>query len=64
VLDSKDPSVPLEEYAYNETRFRMLLQSDEPRAEELMKNAKADIVQRWELYKQMAAIQYTGKQEE
>jgi hypothetical protein len=29
-----------------------------------MKNAKADIVQRWELYKQMAAIQYTGKQEE
>jgi hypothetical protein len=23
-LDSKDPSVPFEQYAYNETRFRML----------------------------------------
>src|SRR5690606_6383389 len=28
-LDSKAPSIPLEQYLYNETRFRMLLQSDE-----------------------------------
>jgi pyruvate-ferredoxin/flavodoxin oxidoreductase len=60
IIDSKDPSVPVEEYAYKETRYRMLLQSDEARAEMLMKSAKEDVRKRWELYKQMAAIQYTA----
>ena len=32
-LDSKDPTISFEDYAYNETRYRMLLQSDESRAE-------------------------------
>ncbi len=58
-IDSKEPTVSVEEYAYKETRYRMLLQSDEARAEMLMKSAKNDVTKRWELYKQMAAIQYT-----
>ncbi len=57
ILDSKDPSVTVEEYAYNETRYRMLLQSDETRAELLMKEAKQDVTKRWEKYRQMAAVQ-------
>jgi pyruvate-ferredoxin/flavodoxin oxidoreductase len=57
-IDSKDPTVTVEDYAYKETRYRMLLQSDEARAEMLMKSARQDVVKRWELYKQMAAIQY------
>jgi pyruvate-ferredoxin/flavodoxin oxidoreductase len=60
VIDSKEPSVPLEDYAYNETRFRMLLQSDEQRAEMLMKAAKEDVERRWDLYRQMAAMHYFG----
>jgi pyruvate-ferredoxin/flavodoxin oxidoreductase len=56
IIDSKDPSVPVEEYAYNETRYRMLVQSDETRAEELMREAKEDVHRRWELYRQMATI--------
>ena len=56
-LDSKEPSIPVEDYAYNETRYRMLLQSDEARAEFLMKEAKADVMKRWEKYRQMADIQ-------
>ena len=63
LIDSKDPSVSVQEYAYNETRYRMLMQSDEARAEMLMKNAKEDVAKRWELYKQMAAIQYTASDE-
>jgi pyruvate-ferredoxin/flavodoxin oxidoreductase len=59
-IDSKDPSVTVEEYAYKETRYRMLLQSDEARAEMLMKSAREDVSKRWELYKQMAAIQYNA----
>jgi pyruvate-ferredoxin/flavodoxin oxidoreductase len=36
----------------------MLLQSDEERAEALMKLAQADATKRWNLYKQMAEIEY------
>jgi pyruvate-ferredoxin/flavodoxin oxidoreductase len=59
-IDSKEPTVSFEEYAYNETRYRMLLQSDEQRAEALMKLAKKDVKGRWDLYKQMAAMHYDG----
>ena len=61
-LDSKKPSIPVSEYAYNETRYRMLLQSDENRAEALMKLAQKDVQSRWQLYEQMAAMHY-GNQE-
>ena len=57
-LDSKDPSVALEDYAYNETRYKMLVKSDEARAEELMAQAKRNIAQRWSFYQQMAAMNF------
>jgi len=57
-LDSKAPSIPVSEYAYNETRYRMLLQSDETRAEALMKLAQKDAQSRWQLYEQMAEMHY------
>jgi len=63
-LDSKEPTVQVSDYAYNETRYRMLLQSNEKRAEELMKNAQADAVSRWNTYSQMAAMQYGKPKEE
>jgi len=61
-IDSKEPSIPLEDYAYNETRYRMLLQSDESRAELLMKQAKDDVQSRLELYRQMAAFHYNKEE--
>jgi len=57
-IDSKEPTVPFEQYAYNETRYRMLVQSDEARAEMLLKLAKQDVKNRWNFYKQMAAMHY------
>jgi pyruvate-ferredoxin/flavodoxin oxidoreductase len=57
-LDFKAPQVSLEEYAYNETRFRMLLQSDETRAEALMALAKKDAAARWNRYRQLAEMDY------
>jgi pyruvate-ferredoxin/flavodoxin oxidoreductase len=56
VLDSKDPTVPLDQYAYNETRFKMLVQSDEARAEMLMNQAKQFVARRWANYQQMAGV--------
>ena len=60
VIDSKEPSIPLSKYAYNETRYRMLLQSNEQRAEELMQQAQQDVRRRWTQYKQLAEMQVNG----
>jgi len=62
-LDYKEPSIPVEQYMYNETRFRMLVQSNEERAEQLLKLAQADARQRWNFYAQMAAMRYDGSGE-
>ena len=39
----------------------MLVQADEVRAEMLMNEAREDVRKRWDLYKQMAAIQYKAE---
>jgi pyruvate-ferredoxin/flavodoxin oxidoreductase len=57
-IDSKEPTMPFQQYAYNETRYRMLVQSDEARAEMLLKLAEQDIKTRLNFYKQMAAMHY------
>jgi pyruvate-ferredoxin/flavodoxin oxidoreductase len=61
IIDSKKPTISFADYAYNETRYRMLLQSDEKRAEALMAQAENDVTSRWELYQQMANMNYDGK---
>jgi pyruvate-ferredoxin/flavodoxin oxidoreductase len=53
-LDSKAPSLPLREYIYNETRYRMLTQTNEARAEELYQLAQADVKRRWQQYETLA----------
>lgn len=63
-IDSREPTIPVSQYAYNETRYRMLMQSDEQRAEALMKKAENDAKGRWELYQQMADMHYLGNREE
>jgi pyruvate-ferredoxin/flavodoxin oxidoreductase len=56
-LDSKEPTLPLEEFAYNETRYRMLMQSNEARADTLMQLAKHDVSARWQEYQHMSESQ-------
>jgi pyruvate-ferredoxin/flavodoxin oxidoreductase len=54
VLDSKAPSIPLEEYMYAETRYRMLTQSDPAEARRLLALAQQDVRARWLRYEQLA----------
>jgi pyruvate-ferredoxin/flavodoxin oxidoreductase len=54
-LDSKAPSIPLEKYIYNETRYTMLTHSSPQQAAELLKEAQEDVNKRWKLYESMAA---------
>ena len=58
-LDSKAPSIKVADYAYNETRYRMLLKQDEARAEELMRGAEADAIRRWSMYSQPAEMDFS-----
>jgi len=46
------------------TRFRMLVQSDEARAEALLKLSRQDAKARWNFYSQMAAMHYNESTEE
>jgi pyruvate-ferredoxin/flavodoxin oxidoreductase len=52
-LDSKPPSIPLEDYMYAETRYRMLTQSDPAEARRLLGLAQQDVRDRWQRYEQM-----------
>jgi pyruvate-ferredoxin/flavodoxin oxidoreductase len=55
-LDSKAPSIPLEKYIYNETRYTMLTHSQPEAAKELLIEAQEDVQKRWRLYEHMAAM--------
>jgi pyruvate-ferredoxin/flavodoxin oxidoreductase len=55
-IDCKAPSVPLDQYVYNETRYRMLRQSDAERAGELLTQAQLEARARWERYQQLQAM--------
>ena len=62
-LDSKAPSIPVSDFAYNEARYRVLTQNNETRAETLMNAAQEDVQARWKLYEQMASMQYEKKED-
>ena len=53
-LDSKEPTVAVRDYAYNEARFKVLVPHSPERAEELLKKLQADIEKRWKTYAAMA----------
>ncbi len=56
-IDSREPSIPVSDYAYNETRYRMLVNKDEHRAEELIKLANDEARLRWERLQRMAELE-------
>jgi pyruvate-ferredoxin/flavodoxin oxidoreductase len=59
-LESKGLKIPLREYAYMETRYKMLTKSHPEDAERLMQEAQKDVIAKWKIYEQMNAAP-TGK---
>ena len=55
-LDSKPPSLPLEKYVYNETRYSMLVRSNPAQAKQLLELAQEDANMRWRFYEHWAAM--------
>lgn len=54
-IDSKAPSISLEQYMENEGRYQMLRQSDPVRADALLQQAKQEIQARWNQYQRLAS---------
>jgi pyruvate-ferredoxin/flavodoxin oxidoreductase len=59
-LDSRAPALPLEKYAYNETRYTMLAHSDPEAAKRLLQLAQQDVNERWHTYSSLAAMSGNG----
>jgi pyruvate-ferredoxin/flavodoxin oxidoreductase len=60
-LDSKAPSVPLEDYLYNETRYTTLRQTHPEAAKRLLEQAQQDVAARWKMYETWAGMGVTSK---
>ena len=60
-LESKGLKIPLKDYAYMETRYKMLTKSHPEEAAHLMEEAQKDVVEKWKAYEQMAASQSETK---
>ena len=59
-LESKAPSIPFKQYAYNETRYRMLTKSHPEAAKKLLEQAQQDVNEKWQLYSGMANLDYSN----
>jgi len=63
-LDSKAPKIKLEDYLYNETRYKMLTKSHPEEAKKLLALAQEEVLKKWKFYEQMAEMDYSNKKEE
>ena len=54
-LDSRPPSIPLQKFIHNETRFTILNHSDSAMAKKLLNMAQQDLMDRWRLYENLAS---------
>ena len=57
-LDSKPPTIGLEDYIYGENRYRVLQKSNPQIAAELLKLAKEDTARRFAIMEQLAALRF------
>jgi pyruvate-ferredoxin/flavodoxin oxidoreductase len=63
-IDSKAPAISLEKYIYNETRYKMLTQSNPEVAQQLLKEAQADVNKKWKTYEQLAAMPFSANDDD
>jgi pyruvate-ferredoxin/flavodoxin oxidoreductase len=60
-LDSKAPSIPFKDYAYQEARYTMLVRSHPDVAKELLREAQDDVERQWRVYSARAAMPGRGQ---
>jgi pyruvate-ferredoxin/flavodoxin oxidoreductase len=55
-LESKGLKIPLKDYAYMETRYKMLTKTHPERAEKLMEEAQKDVEEKWKTYENLNSL--------
>jgi pyruvate-ferredoxin/flavodoxin oxidoreductase len=60
-LDSKAPTIPIKDYVYSETRYKMLTLSKPEEARKLLRLAQGDVLARQHFYQQLAGMDYTNE---
>ncbi len=58
ILDSKPPSIPIKDYMYMETRYKMLALSQPEAARHLLELAQQDAHARYNMYQQLANMKW------
>ncbi|MDP2208636.1 MAG: pyruvate:ferredoxin (flavodoxin) oxidoreductase [Bacteroidota bacterium] len=59
-IDSKAPTISFKDYAYMETRYKMLTKSKPEEAKRLIELGNEDAKARWRYYEQLASIRYSN----
>jgi len=57
VIDSKDPSIDLEKYVYNENRYKILQRSNPEASKLLIDNAQKMVAAKFKMLKQLASLE-------
>jgi pyruvate-ferredoxin/flavodoxin oxidoreductase len=60
-LDSREPSLPLEKYIYNESRYTMLRKSDPNAAKLLLDRSQEEVTAAWHRYEYLARMPFNDK---
>jgi pyruvate-ferredoxin/flavodoxin oxidoreductase len=58
VLDSKDPTISLADYVYNENRYKMLKRSNPEASKQFIDNSQKAVTAKFKMLKQLAAMDY------
>lgn len=59
-LDSKAPKIPFRNYAYNETRYKMLTKTHPEAAKRLIELAQEDVNEKWDFYSGLVKDEVTA----
>ncbi|MDQ6971691.1 MAG: hypothetical protein Q9M30_03500, partial [Mariprofundaceae bacterium] len=62
ILDSKKPKIAVKDYAYNETRFKMLTKYMPERARELLEKADKAAKENYDYYQSLASLKYSTEE--
>jgi len=62
-LDSKDPTIALSDYVYNENRYKILQRANPEASKKLVENAQKNVIAKFKLLKQLASMEYNTQNE-
>lgn len=57
VIDSKDPTLPLADYVYNENRYKILQRSNPEASKQFIDHAQKSVIAKFKALKQMASLE-------